>query len=119
MSALDEYLTYLTQGERYPKQPAAPIVRPQVQFSAEEYNRIVSALALLAGAKQESLVSGTNIKTINGEPVLGDGNIEIKPPSLFFEIDFETGELMMTEANLDGDIQFAIDEQGNLTVTTE
>lgn len=29
-------------------------------------------------AKQDTLVSGTNIKTINGESVLGSGNIEIK-----------------------------------------
>ena len=29
------------------------------------------------GAKQDSLVSGTNIKTINGESVLGSGDIEI------------------------------------------
>lgn len=27
--------------------------------------------------KQDTLVSGTNIKTINGEPILGSGNIEI------------------------------------------
>lgn len=27
--------------------------------------------------KQETLVSGTNIKTINGQSVLGEGNIEI------------------------------------------
>lgn len=29
-------------------------------------------------AKQDILVSGTNIKTINNEPILGNGNIEIK-----------------------------------------
>lgn len=28
-------------------------------------------------SKQDTLVSGTNIKTINGEPILGGGNIEI------------------------------------------
>ena len=28
--------------------------------------------------KQNQLVSGTNIKTINGESILGSGNIEIK-----------------------------------------
>lgn len=28
--------------------------------------------------KQDTLVSGTNIKTINGEPILGSGNIDIE-----------------------------------------
>lgn len=32
--------------------------------------------------KQDTLVSGTNIKTINGEPVLGEGDIEIDAPDL-------------------------------------
>lgn len=30
------------------------------------------------GKKQDALVSGTNIKTINGESILGKGNIVIK-----------------------------------------
>jgi hypothetical protein len=33
--------------------------------------------------KQDTLVSGTNIKTINGEPVLGDGNIKISTNATF------------------------------------
>lgn len=32
----------------------------------------------LVDGKQDTLVSGTNIKTINGQSVLGDGNIEIQ-----------------------------------------
>lgn len=32
----------------------------------------------LINTKQDSLISGTNIKTINGESLLGEGNIEIK-----------------------------------------
>ena len=31
--------------------------------------------------KQDTLVSGTNIKTINGNSVLGEGNINIEVPS--------------------------------------
>ena len=37
----------------------------------------VSALETAMDGKQPTLVSGTNIKTINGESVLGEGNIEI------------------------------------------
>ena len=37
----------------------------------------VSALQTSMDGKQATLVSGTNIKTINGESVLGEGNIEV------------------------------------------
>lgn len=29
-------------------------------------------------SKQDTLVSGTNIKTVNGQTLLGEGNIEIQ-----------------------------------------
>jgi hypothetical protein len=32
-------------------------------------------------AKQDTLISGTNIKTINNQPILGEGNIEIEASS--------------------------------------
>ena len=32
------------------------------------------------GAKQDALVSGTNIKTVNGHSILGEGNIQIETP---------------------------------------
>lgn len=37
----------------------------------------VEGVETTLGNKQDTLVSGTNIKTINGESVLGEGNIEI------------------------------------------
>lgn len=37
-----------------------------------------AALNALEGSKQDNLVSGTNIKTINGESILGSGNIAIQ-----------------------------------------
>ena len=37
----------------------------------------ISALQTAMDGKQPTLVSGTNIKTINGESVLGEGNIEV------------------------------------------
>jgi hypothetical protein len=37
----------------------------------------VKAAYDLANGKQDKLVSGTNIKTINGESLLGEGNIVI------------------------------------------
>lgn len=37
------------------------------------------------GNKQDTLVSGTNIKTINGESVLGSGNIEVAGDTAYIE----------------------------------
>lgn len=41
-------------------------------------NYVQDAITELGNNKQDTLVSGTNIKTINGESVLGSGNIEIQ-----------------------------------------
>ena len=43
----------------------------------EEISKLDSSLSVEIDKKQNTLVSGTNIKTINGESILGDGNIEI------------------------------------------
>ena len=40
-------------------------------------DEIVEELNQAIAAKQDALVSGTNIKTINGESILGEGNIEV------------------------------------------
>jgi len=37
--------------------------------------------AIILGSKQDTLVSGTNIKTINGETVLGSGDLSVTPGS--------------------------------------
>ena len=54
-------------------------------YSKEQTDNLLNAKAnasALAG-KQDTLVSGTNIKTINGETLLGSGNITTpKPPSI-------------------------------------
>lgn len=38
---------------------------------------LIAALQTLVNGKQDTLVSGSNIKTINGVPVLGSGNLNI------------------------------------------
>jgi hypothetical protein len=40
------------------------------------------AIATAIGTKQDTLISGTNIKTINGSTILGSGNYEIDIPSV-------------------------------------
>ena len=44
-------------------------------------------------AKQDALVSGTNIKTINGVPVLGSGDIKTPAPTKVSELENDTGYL--------------------------
>lgn len=42
-----------------------------------EHSQQISNLNTEIGNKQDNLVSGTNIKTVNGQSILGEGNIEI------------------------------------------
>lgn len=51
------------------------------ETKSETLENIIEAPSKIAN-KQDTLVSGTNIKTINGESVLGEGNITITPSAL-------------------------------------
>ena len=49
------------------------------EFDNETYNKAISHVENnLLSQKQDALVSGTNIKTINGESILGEGDLTIK-----------------------------------------
>ena len=53
----------------------------QVKYTPSHFvgsENVQDAITELGNNKQETLESGTNIKTINGESILGSGNIEIK-----------------------------------------
>lgn len=52
-------------------------------------------------AKQDALVSGTNIKTINGVPVLGSGDIKTPAPTKVSELENDKGYLTEHQS-LDG-----------------
>ena len=43
---------------------------------------LVTNIKTALGKKQDTLTSGTNIKTVNGQSLLGGGNIEISAPSI-------------------------------------
>lgn len=56
-------------------------------YTKHEVNRLIPDVSDLAtkeevteglATKQDKLISGVNVKTVNGEPVLGEGNIEIE-----------------------------------------
>ena len=45
-------------------------------------NQVVKAVKDLETQKQDTLVSGTNIKTINNESIVGSGNVTIALPTV-------------------------------------
>lgn len=48
------------------------------QFTGEEMDARLAKVSQLETSKQDKLVSGTNIKTINGQSLLGSGDITIQ-----------------------------------------
>jgi hypothetical protein len=55
----------------------------QTTLSSSQFDLVrADAIATAVGAKQDTLVSGTNIKTLNGTTLLGSGNYEIDIPSV-------------------------------------
>lgn len=56
------------------------------------------------GGKQDTLVSGTNIKTVNGESVLGSGNIQIDGGVSSFNT--RTGDITLTSGDVTGALGF-------------
>lgn len=59
----------------------------------------VTSLSAGMSHKQSTLVSGQNIKTINGESVLGSGNIEIKGGGGVTSVNGQTGDVTITVTN--------------------
>lgn len=45
--------------------------------NVDDFNNLQTEVSQLSTDKQDQLISGTNIKTINGESILGSGDIEI------------------------------------------
>jgi hypothetical protein len=49
----------------------------ELAVAIQENEDVVEILNQSIGSKQDALVSGTNIKTVNGESLLGEGNIVV------------------------------------------
>lgn len=60
---------------------AANTVLTKVQNTAQEIEDSITAAQGVWNAKQDTLVSGTNIKTINGESLLGGGDLVVSGSS--------------------------------------
>ena len=50
--------------------------------------------------KQDTLVSGTNIKTVNNQSLLGSGNVTFTPPTFTYDSSTETLTVSNTTATV-------------------
>lgn len=80
-------------------------------------NTVVGALNYLEGAKQDELVSGTNIKTINSQSLLGAGNIQISgEPEVYIKSASVSGNTLTLTKQDDTDISFTpTGQEGGIT----
>ena len=85
-------------------------------------NAVNSLYSGLAASKQDTLVSGTNIKTINSTSLLGSGNISVAPATGIDATAIGSGTVSNTEFGyIDGvtsAIQTQIDSKTNKLITT-
>ena len=88
-------------------------------------NQVVDAVGVDLTAKQDLLVSGTNVKTINGQTILGSGDIsiEVNTDSLATKAELETlkNEVIDNEevvAAALNEVRNYVDEQIANAVTT-
>lgn len=73
-----DFVTKATADETYQPKGEYLTSIPENYVTDEELNAKNYATTEQLNAKQDTLVSGTNIKTINGESILGNGNITIE-----------------------------------------
>lgn len=69
-----------------------PSTDGNVPFSIQQaLNDNWDKIDALKSGKQDTLVSGTNIKTINNQSILGGGNIAISSPSIYLKTAYVNG----------------------------
>lgn len=66
-----------TEGQQYVSNAVTPLAE-QLNRASSDIEQLYTDTANLETTKQDLLVSGQNIKTINNISILGEGNIEIK-----------------------------------------
>ena len=73
-----DFITKATADETYQPKGEYLTAVPEEYVTDEELNGKGYATTAQLNGKQDTLVSGTNIKTINGNTILGEGNIQIE-----------------------------------------
>ena len=67
---------------------------------AEIWANIKNYIASQLLGKQDTLVSGTNIKTVNNQSLLGSGNVSFTPPTFTYDSSTETLTVSNTTATV-------------------
>ena len=73
-----DFITKATADETYQPKGEYLTAVPEEYVTETELNGQGYATTAQLNGKQDTLVSGTNIKTINGNTILGEGNIQIE-----------------------------------------
>ena len=91
-------------------------VSAQLTQALQSYVTSETFTSALAG-KQDTLVSGTNIKTINGQSILGEGNIEIQGGGGITSIPVATnttlGGILATDSSASQDVSAYVDVEAD------
>lgn len=81
---------------------------------------VTSDIQTQIGNKQDTLVSGTNIKTVNGNSLLGSGNLVISGGASMTEVEVDFGNtpvydktITVTDAGITGSSKIMVTESGN------
>lgn len=94
--------------------PAASITEEQIRTwddaheFVEDINEDISKLYDALDGKQDTLVSGENIKTINGESIVGEGNVNVGKITYFSEedsIELSPGVVWMQRGSVVNSVQ--------------
>ena len=107
-SAIPTSLSQLTNDAGF-------VTLANVQSLLDSYVTENELETLLAG-KQDTLVSGTNIKTINGQSILGEGNIEIQGGSggdISPATEDTLGGILATDSSASQDVSAYVDVEAD------
>ena len=91
------------------------VTNDQLTQALASYVTTESLTQALAG-KQDTLVSGTNIKTINGQSILGEGNIEIQGggiTSIPVATNTALGGILATDSSASQDVSAYVDVEAD------
>jgi hypothetical protein len=79
---------------------------------SSELQSVIDSLNDLDSAKQDLLVSGVNIKTINGQSVVGSGDLVLNTSSLFKFSAANYNDLLLVTGMVTGDLAYVYNSQG-------
>lgn len=94
----------------------------ELAVAIQDNEDVVEALNQSIGSKQDKLISGTNIKTVNGQSLLGNGDLEIQEFKTYtFDYNNHNGTITQEELNkvLEADNIYIKDNDTLVNVTVK